>query len=130
MAERVLYEAARHTPLKPVVVRVGQICGGINGAWNVTDWVPAIVKSSLVLGCLPAFKGVSKPVYPCGSTLGMLTVPSDIVLDSVGLGRKCFVGNAGRANLHVPFDSPSPCQRSRAVRNYGPRIISSPAAFC
>lgn len=68
VAEQILYEAAKSTPLKPVIVRVGQICGGINGAWNVTDWVPSIVKSSTAtsIGCLPAFKGVRALVLsPC-----------------------------------------------------------------
>jgi thioester reductase-like protein len=40
------------------VVRVGQISGGVNGAWNTSDWVPAIIKSSVTLGCLPGINGV------------------------------------------------------------------------
>ncbi|KAF7347151.1 Acetyl-CoA synthetase-like protein [Mycena venus] len=35
--------------------RIGQICGSTkNGAWSTTDWVPAIVKSSIALGNFPS----------------------------------------------------------------------------
>ncbi|KAF7378108.1 Acetyl-CoA synthetase-like protein [Mycena sanguinolenta] len=35
--------------------RIGQICGSAsNGAWSTTDWVPAIVKSSIALGGFPS----------------------------------------------------------------------------
>jgi thioester reductase-like protein len=59
VAERILYEAAKHSSLRPIVVRISQISGGINGAWNVSDWVPAMIKSSIALGCLPKLIGVS-----------------------------------------------------------------------
>ncbi|KAK0223926.1 acetyl-CoA synthetase-like protein [Armillaria fumosa] len=59
LGEQMLYRAAKETSLRPLVVRVGQIAGGVNGSWNPSDWIPAIVKSSGALGCLPAFKGVS-----------------------------------------------------------------------
>ena len=40
-------------------LRIEQITGGHqNGAWAITDWVPIIVKSSLVLGVLPLSTGV------------------------------------------------------------------------
>ena len=40
-------------------LRIGQISGGHqNGAWAITDWVPIMVKSSLVLGVLPLSTGV------------------------------------------------------------------------
>ena len=40
-------------------LRIGQISGGHqNGAWAVTDWLPILVKSSLVLGVLPLATGV------------------------------------------------------------------------
>ncbi|KAF7347156.1 Acetyl-CoA synthetase-like protein [Mycena venus] len=35
--------------------RIGQVCGSTkNGAWSTTDWVPAIVKSSIALGNFPS----------------------------------------------------------------------------
>lgn len=59
VSEMILHAAAKATPLRPMVVRVGQISGGINGSWNSSDWVPSIVKSSIAIGCLPNLKGVS-----------------------------------------------------------------------
>ncbi|KAJ6487165.1 putative aminoadipate reductase [Mycena vitilis] len=35
--------------------RIGQICGSMsNGSWSTSDWVPAIVKSSIALGNFPS----------------------------------------------------------------------------
>lgn len=62
VAEQILNEAAKATPLQPVVVRIGQISGGLNGSWNTSDWVPLIVKSSMKMGVLPDLKGV-RPVF-------------------------------------------------------------------
>lgn len=59
VSEKILETAAKSSALRPIVVRVGQISGGLNGAWNSSDWVPAIVKSSIALGCLPEYRGVS-----------------------------------------------------------------------
>ncbi|SJL10486.1 uncharacterized protein ARMOST_13872 [Armillaria ostoyae] len=59
VGEQMLYRAAKEMSLRPLVVRVGQIAGGVNGSWNTSDWIPAIVKSSRALGCLPEFKGMS-----------------------------------------------------------------------
>ncbi|KAJ7449028.1 hypothetical protein B0H11DRAFT_2079248 [Mycena galericulata] len=38
---------------KPLIVRVGQLSGGINGSWNIHEWVPALVQSAQVIGCVP-----------------------------------------------------------------------------
>ncbi|KIY44831.1 acetyl-CoA synthetase-like protein [Fistulina hepatica ATCC 64428] len=57
-AESILYAARERTCLRPTIVRIGQISGGVNGAWNHSDWVPAIVKSSVTLGCFPIVDGV------------------------------------------------------------------------
>ncbi|KAJ5805816.1 acetyl-CoA synthetase-like protein [Penicillium pulvis] len=49
-----LLEAA---PLTTCSIRIGQLSGSTtNGAWNVTDWLPMLVKSSKVCGGLPAGK--------------------------------------------------------------------------
>ncbi|THH28009.1 hypothetical protein EUX98_g6169 [Antrodiella citrinella] len=53
--ERMLQVAQEYTPLHPVSVRIGQITGGAVGAWNKTEWFPALLKSSQYLGCLPTF---------------------------------------------------------------------------
>lgn len=59
VGERILEQAAEETTLRPVIVRAGQICGGINGQWNTTEWFPTLVKSSLHLGALPGGHEVS-----------------------------------------------------------------------
>jgi thioester reductase-like protein len=59
VGERILEQAAEETTLRPIIVRAGQICGGINGQWNTTEWFPNLVKSSLHLRALPGGNGVS-----------------------------------------------------------------------
>ncbi|KAH8105214.1 male sterility protein-domain-containing protein [Cristinia sonorae] len=53
VCEHVMANAAKTTPLRPIIVRVGQISGGRNGAWNAHEWFPAMIRSSTYLGCLP-----------------------------------------------------------------------------
>ncbi|TCD65346.1 putative NRPS-like protein biosynthetic cluster [Steccherinum ochraceum] len=44
--------------LSSISLRIGQISGAQKtGSWNVTDWVPIIVKSSVKLGCIPTLDG-------------------------------------------------------------------------
>jgi thioester reductase-like protein len=59
VAERILQAVSEVTPLRPVCVRVGQMTGTVSGAWNSTDWVPAIARSGQVLGMLPDRADVS-----------------------------------------------------------------------
>ena len=58
VAERILDAAAERTALRPVVVRLGQVCGEGNGTWNEKEWFPSLMKSALTLGCLPSLDGV------------------------------------------------------------------------
>ncbi|KAF8213914.1 hypothetical protein K438DRAFT_2148714 [Mycena galopus ATCC 62051] len=53
VAEQILIKAEESTPLKSVTVRVGQLCGGLNGAWNTTEWFPALVQASNVIRHFP-----------------------------------------------------------------------------
>jgi len=53
VAEAILAEARAQTTLQPLVVRVGQLCGGPNGAWNIKEWVPALVQSAETVQCIP-----------------------------------------------------------------------------
>lgn len=39
-------------------MRVGQITGSKSGAWNPAEWFPALVKSSIYLGCIPEMENV------------------------------------------------------------------------
>ena len=60
VAESILYRAADSTALRPVIVRSGQLAGNrSNGAWTASDWLPALVISSITLGQLPVINGVS-----------------------------------------------------------------------
>jgi len=58
-AETILNQASLQTPLKPVIVRVGQLSGGSNGEWNTSEWFPSLVRSSQTLKKLPSLAGVS-----------------------------------------------------------------------
>ncbi|KAH8078749.1 acetyl-CoA synthetase-like protein [Cristinia sonorae] len=53
VCERLLEVASSRTPLRSIVVRVGQITGSPSGAWNTGEWFPSLVKSSVQLGALP-----------------------------------------------------------------------------
>lgn len=61
VSERILQITSEKTPLRGVVIRVGQLCGGFNGSWNQSEWVPSIVRSGEVLGVLPQTEGVRYP---------------------------------------------------------------------
>ena len=53
VSEQVLSAASASTPLKTVIVRVGQVSGGPNGFWDTKQWLPAIAQSSKYIGCFP-----------------------------------------------------------------------------
>lgn len=39
-----------------MTIRIGQISGATaTGAWNTSDWVPIIIKSSITIGKIPVF---------------------------------------------------------------------------
>jgi thioester reductase-like protein len=57
VAERIL-ESSRPRA-NPLVVRVGQLAGGVGGNWDVNEWLPALVRTGLTMGRLPELKGVS-----------------------------------------------------------------------
>jgi len=61
--------ACKHTDLNAVIVRVGQLAGGVNGSWNVAEWFPALVQSSLTLGCFPTDERVRHSGVKGQSTL-------------------------------------------------------------
>ncbi|TCD64925.1 putative NRPS-like protein biosynthetic cluster [Steccherinum ochraceum] len=57
VVERLLADA-KSRGLDTLSLRIGQLSGSTHtGAWNVSDWVPIIVKSSVALGCLPDLDG-------------------------------------------------------------------------
>ncbi|KAG9309639.1 putative aminoadipate reductase [Chiua virens] len=54
VTERIIVKSGLHA----TSLRIGQIAGGLGGAWATTDWFPIIVKSSIALGVLPDSAGV------------------------------------------------------------------------
>ncbi|CAL1703601.1 unnamed protein product [Somion occarium] len=59
VVEHILAKASRAGAVTATSLRVGQVSGSTKtGAWNTSEWVPSIVKSSVALGCLPALEGV------------------------------------------------------------------------
>lgn len=58
VSERILTTAKAETPLKPVIIRVGQLSGGVNGNWNVHEWFPSIITAGQIIGSLPGYVGV------------------------------------------------------------------------
>lgn len=68
VCENILSAASRpieNSGLKTTVIRVAQMCGmsGISGAsasgcWNTKEWVPALFKASVQLGCVPLINNV------------------------------------------------------------------------
>lgn len=58
VSEKILEIARLQTPMHSVTVRVGQLSGGINGAWNTTEWLPSLVRTAVHLNCLPTCEGV------------------------------------------------------------------------
>lgn len=57
VAERIV-ESSRAWS-NPLVVRIGQLAGGLDGNWDVREWLPSLVRTSVELGKLPELKGVS-----------------------------------------------------------------------
>ncbi|TCD62141.1 hypothetical protein EIP91_007293 [Steccherinum ochraceum] len=57
VAEHILAHASSRG-MSAISARIGQICGSTtSGDWNPSEWFPALVKTSLALGCLPDLNG-------------------------------------------------------------------------
>ena len=60
ICEEILAISRAETDLQPVIVRIGQVSGGVNGYWKPSEWIPSIVQSAALTGCLPSLDKVSK----------------------------------------------------------------------
>jgi len=78
VSEQILEAAYHHTAMKPVIVRVGQLAGGLNGNWNTHEWFPALVRASQVVRGAPDNEGVR--TYHC---FGSLCLPLTTVIQLV-----------------------------------------------
>jgi len=61
ICEEILAISRAETSLQPVIVRIGQVSGCVNGYWKPSEWIPSIIQSMAVTGCLPSSDRVSKP---------------------------------------------------------------------
>ena len=55
VAEHILHQASTTPKVNSTILRVCQIAGPLTekGKWNEDEWVPALVKTSKAMGCLP-----------------------------------------------------------------------------
>ncbi|OBZ73483.1 Nonribosomal peptide synthetase 14 [Grifola frondosa] len=53
-AEQLLSTASERSAVSSTAVRIGQLAGGKNGAWNTSEWFPSMVAASYAVGCAPA----------------------------------------------------------------------------
>jgi len=85
VAEKILLTISQATPLRTLIVRVGQLAGGKSGAWNSTEWLPSIIQSAKILKCLPGDDKVRLDIQfdP------YLRALSGCILDSVNHGGEC-----------------------------------------
>lgn len=57
IASNLLYDASVHYGLRGAILRLGQVSGPMRrdaGAWNTSEWLPSLVRTSHTLGALPA----------------------------------------------------------------------------
>jgi thioester reductase-like protein len=73
--------ASEQTGLSFMNIRIGQLCGGVNGAWTAKEWLPIMVQSATVLGSLPTQDKVVYTTCECEPS-------SDISLYSLSRGFK------------------------------------------
>lgn len=57
VGEMILAEASRQTTLRATSIRVGQLSGGVNGAWTTAEWLPSLIRSAVHLKALPECEG-------------------------------------------------------------------------
>ncbi|KAL6306740.1 hypothetical protein BKA93DRAFT_894740 [Sparassis latifolia] len=91
VSEQILSEAAAKTTLKPVVVRVGQVTGGVDGAWNVNEWFPSLVQTAAAMGYFP------------DDTRDVNWIPSEYASRAIADFRR-----ASEGNLFVHLNHPRP----------------------
>lgn len=78
-----------------MIVRIGQVSGGVNGAWKPLEWIPGIVQSAALTKSLPSFGKVIAllPLQVCAQALVQV----------------CGA-EATRPVMHLHLVNPTPCQ--------------------
>ena len=108
VAEALLIEAVARTPLEVVIVRSGQVSGGLNGYWSSSDWFPSMIQSAASVKCLPVTSSERVSAYTrIGVLLWCATADSSHLADGIfcALGR-CRKGN--RRYARFPGSNPPP----------------------
>ncbi|KIJ30734.1 hypothetical protein M422DRAFT_783906 [Sphaerobolus stellatus SS14] len=80
VSEQILEAAYHNTELEPVIIRVGQLSGGLNGDWNVREWFPSLVRARQVVGGAPDNEGLVSfvPVYVAAAAIIDMRISSSI----------------------------------------------------
>ena len=101
VAERILGYAARKLSLRIDIARVGQIAGPIlsAGEWNMNEWFPSLVRSSLYLGTIPTSLGPSQDRVDWIP----IDVLAQIMMELIGLSGEAPEGpsNMRRSRGHI-----------------------------
>jgi Male sterility protein len=101
VAERMFELAAQESSLRPIVVRITQVTGSVNGYWKAEEWVPSIVEAAVFVKCLPTMELVCLIRSSLHSSTDILCI---IVyfLASVGYHSKITGRNAQLVRPYAP----------------------------
>ena len=80
VAEALLNEAVARTPLHVVIVRSGQVSGGLNGYWNSSDWFPSMIQSAPCVKCLPLTSSERVSTYSLHGRILCIVLPLTLVI--------------------------------------------------
>jgi len=114
VAETLLIEAMARTPLHAVIVRTGQVSGGINGYWNSSEWFPSMIQSASTVKCLPATSTekvstrFSRESELCDALL-LTRHPADGIFHPSGRRRQGYRRHARFSKRNPPSRSPVSC---------------------
>jgi thioester reductase-like protein len=59
ICEEILAISRAEAGMQPVIVRIGQVSGCVNGYWKPSEWIPSIIQSVALTGCLPSLDQAS-----------------------------------------------------------------------
>ncbi|KAJ5053497.1 putative secondary metabolism biosynthetic enzyme [Penicillium rubens] len=121
VSEQICYEACRAAGVRTTIYRVGQIAGPTTqqGQWNPDEWLPAMIKSSITMRCVP-------------ETLGSRTVDwipvdlvSAIIMDIIHVRQEHqFDHSCAVYHLRNPTSASWRSLLSPLVENYGVSPVS------
>ncbi|KAF9538743.1 hypothetical protein CPC08DRAFT_807208, partial [Agrocybe pediades] len=113
-SEEILLNASKTTRLNSIIVRVGQLSGGINGCWNSAEWFPSLVQSGQILGCLPTDDKVCVFLFRAATTRHLMVNWQVVDWIPLPLAAKALIdyrlaGTPGSSTiLHLVHPNPVP----------------------